>query len=119
GITRDGSGSTATYRSPASWSTPDSSTVLVSSSANKGTPSALLMICSCSSRGNSLPAATSEMMTPVSSRDNRSRRSMVTCDSSSQCGKNSGLKLQMTKIRAVLIEVMVRVSSSSVLESIQ
>src|SRR6516164_1139758 len=44
---------------------------------------------------------------------------LVTFDSSSKCGKNSGLKLHKTKIRAVLIDDMLRASSSSVLESIQ
>ena len=44
---------------------------------------------------------------------------MVTCDSLSQCGKNSGLKVHRTKTRAVLIDAMHRSSSSSVLESAQ
>ena len=107
------------YRSPASRSDPDSTTASVSSSANNGTPSALAMICSCIPHGNFLPPVTSEMICPVCSRDNRSRQSKVTCNSSSQGGKNSGLKLHNTKTRALLIDAMHRPSSSSVLESIQ
>ena len=119
GMTRDDRSPVVMYRSPASRSDPDSTTALVSSSANNGTPSALAVICSCIPHGNSLPPVTSEMICPVCSRDNRSRRSKVTCDSSSPGGKNSGLKLHKTKTRAVLINAMHRPSSSSVLESLQ
>src|SRR5262249_3087656 len=97
----------------------DSSTVFVSSSANKGMPSALLIICSWSWLGSSLLPATSRMMALVCSDANRLRVNRVTCDSSSQGGKNSGLKLTKTKTLAVLIDAMHRLSSSSELQSIQ
>ena len=43
------------YRSPSSWSRPDSRTVLVSSSTNRGTPSVLATICPSTSAGRALP----------------------------------------------------------------
>ena len=119
GTARGGRGPAAMCRSPTSWTNWDSNTLLVSSSTNKGTPSALLMICSSTSRGSALSPITSEIIARLCSRPSRSRRSIVTCGSLSHCGMNSGRNFMRKKIRAVLISGIILLTSSSVLESIQ
>ena len=109
----------AMCRSPTSWTNWDSNTLLVSSSTNKGTPSALSMICSSASRGSALSPITSEIIARHCSRPIRSRRSIVTCGSLSHCGMNSGRNFMRKKTRAVLISGMILLTSSSVLESTQ
>jgi hypothetical protein len=86
---------------------------------NKGTPSALLMICSWSAAGSSLSPATSQMRARLSRRPIRSRRSIVTCGSCAHCGINSGLNFMRNSTRMVLISGIILLTSSSVLESIQ
>ncbi len=119
GIASSGSGCRWKICSPASRSRPDSKTDLVSSSTNKGTPSVLVMICADISCGKALCPAMSTMMASVCSRPSRSSRSMVTCGSSSHCGKNSGLKLISTSTGAVLMDAMIWLNSSRVLELAQ
>ena len=58
---------------------PASSTVLVSSSTNSGTPSVLATICSTKSGGSSRPAVTLLMIAAVGSRPSRFSVSRVTC----------------------------------------
>src|ERR1041385_1637472 len=74
-----GNGPAIVQRSPASTSTPLSTTALVNSSMNNGTPSVRSMICSVTSPGRALPPFTQEIIAARSGGRSRLRLSNVTC----------------------------------------
>src|SRR5215510_2404121 len=90
-----------TYRPSSSRNTPDSTTVLVNSSTNKGTPSVLATICCITSRGRALPPVTRFTIVSTCGRSKRLSVSWLRCERLPQGGVNSGRKVSSTYRRAV------------------
>ena len=72
---------------PSSLSRPDSSTVLVSSSTNSGTPSVFATICASTSSGSALPPTTRSTIAAPSRRPSRFRASVSMCGWPDQGGR--------------------------------
>ena len=85
------------YRSPASTSRPLSTTALVSSSMNSGTPSVRSVIWSAISLGKALPPVTCTIISARSRRGRRLRLISVTCGRPTQGGTNSGRKVTIAR----------------------
>ena len=94
GIASGALGPAATKWSPASATMPLSTTVLVSSSINSGTPSVRSAICSEISLGSALPPVTWRMISAPYRRGSRLRVSIVTWGRPIQGGVNSGRKVK-------------------------
>ena len=92
GMASGGSGPSSTWVSVVSRNSPLSSSVLVSSSMNSGTPSVCARTCSTMASGSALSLVTPAMMPALSRRPRRLKGSIVTCGWPTQVGWNSGRK---------------------------
>ena len=115
GMASDGSGPRSTYRSPISLSSPLSSTVLVSSSTNKGTPSVCERRWFTTSFGISFPSATLRASASASRFPRRLSVTVETCVWLGQGGANSGRAVITSKMgRPVMRSTASEKSSSEV-----
>src|SRR5216684_8661454 len=100
-------------------SNPDSTTILVNSSTNRGTPSVLATICCTTSGGRALPPVTRSTIASTWLCPKRLSVSWLRCDRLPQGGVNSGRKVSSTYRLAVGAWSTTRVSTSSVEGSAQ
>src|SRR6266849_4988332 len=100
-------------------SNPDSTTVLVNSSTNSGTPSVLATICSTTSDGRALPPVTRSTIASTWLRSKRLSVSWLRCERLPQGGVNSGRKVSSANSRVVGTWSSKSVSTSSVEGSAQ
>ena len=96
-----------------------SSTALVSSSTNSGTPSALATICCRTASGSARPPATASARAALCRRGRRFSEISVACGRPFQGGGNSGRKVSSSSTRSPAIRPTSRSSSSSVVGSAQ
>ncbi len=108
-----------TYRSPSSRNSPDSTTVLVNSSTNNGTPSVLATMCCMTSAGSAFPRVTCSTMVSTCGRPKRLSVSWLRCERLPQGGVNSGRKVNTANSRVVGTWSRRKVSTSNVEGSAQ
>ena len=77
---------------------PDSSTILVSSSTNSGTPSVLATTCSTISAGSALPCATRPISSAARRRGKRLSVTWVRCERPFQGGRKSGRQVNSARM---------------------
>lgn len=119
GIATEAIGPSAAWVSEPSVISSDSSTALVSSSMNNGTPSVRAMICSRTASGSVRPPVRSSISAIDWARDSRPSASMLACPMPTQPGSYSGRAVTTASTRRSCSRSTMRSSSSRVVGSAQ